>query len=207
MATHMGFLSSLLYLEYGKQEIIYTMKLQAFIKNGGENEYEFLKELLDELNNNRTVKLEKDIIIEEIKRKKFTRVPFDNKNETHLSYLEMLLRQRQDKQYEQIWREENLLSFLKIKLDRLPKSKEAKKNLYEGKPFNISERYKILNELTGIDLKIEQMGNTTSGERDMLLANILGCDQQVARGLRNGTQQKRTRVDEKRVAEYLKTFQ
>jgi hypothetical protein len=103
--------------------------------------------------------------------------------------------------------EENYLKLARIKFDRLPKSNTTKKNLVKGKPFNISERYKILNELTGIDTKIEQMDRASSKERDVLLAQILGCGEQTARELRNGTQQKRNKIDEERILNYLKTFQ
>ncbi|WP_198151422.1 hypothetical protein, partial [Formosa algae] len=48
--------------------------------------------------------------------------------------------------------------------------------------------------------------NISQTEKHILMAHILGCSQQVARELFNGTQQKRTPVREEIINKYLDTL-
>ena len=82
-----------------------------------------------------------------------------------------------------------------------------KKNnlLIGGKKPNYSERYKIANDTLGLFTNINNR-NISQTEKHILLAHILGCSQQVARELFNGTQQKRTPVREDMINKYLDTL-
>jgi hypothetical protein len=84
---------------------------------------------------------------------------------------------------------------------------EIKKDnlLIGGKKPNISERYKIVNELLGVKGIIDKK-NISFTEKNILLAHILGCSQQVARELFNGTQEKRTPIREDLINSYLDKF-
>ena len=102
-------------------------------------------------------------------------------------------------------KEESHLSLLQIKLERLPKTKERNPLLYKGKKFNIVERYSITQKLLDIDSKIRKLTKYQK-DKSILLANIMDCNEQTARELLNGTQQKRTSFNESLVNEYLKTL-
>lgn len=125
--------------------------------------------------------------------------PYENIEEWILAELE------KRKEPKSTRKETDLLKLIKIKLDRLPKTKEIKPLLFKGKKFNISERFSITNSLFDVDIRIRKL-NITDKDKSILLANILGCHEQTARELLNGTQQKRTPVNEDFVNEYLKTL-
>lgn len=82
-----------------------------------------------------------------------------------------------------------------------------KKNtlLINGKKPNISERYAIANEVFNIYDTINKM-NILNTEKHILLAHLLGCNQQTARELFNGTQLKRTPIREDLIKSYLDTL-
>ncbi len=102
------------------------------------------------------------------------------------------------------------LDDLNIKSFRLNLTKQnqafgdKKKNslLINGKKPNISERYKIANEIFNIYETINKM-KISATEKHILLAHILGCNQQTARELYNGTQLKRTPIREDIIKKYL----
>lgn len=75
--------------------------------------------------------------------------------------------------------------------------------LINGFKPNISERYKIADEVLNLYENINSK-NISATEKHILLAHILGCSQQVARELFNGTQVKRTPIRENLINEYLK---
>ena len=77
--------------------------------------------------------------------------------------------------------------------------------LIAGKKPNYSERYKIANDTLGLYVNINNR-NISQTDKHILLAHILGCSQQVARELFNGTQQKRTPVREDMINKYLDTL-
>ena len=84
------------------------------------------------------------------------------------------------------------------------KPKPSKNNLLiDGKKPNISERYKIADETLNL-FEVINKKNISATEKHILLAHILGCSQQVARELFNGTQHKRTPVRENLINDYLK---
>ena len=87
-------------------------------------------------------------------------------------------------------------------------SKDRKKSnlLISGKIPNISERYKIANEILDVYKTINEK-NISATEKHILLAHILGCSQQVARELFNGTQQKRTPTRDEVINPYLKKLE
>lgn len=97
------------------------------------------------------------------------------------------------------------LKLINIRLDRLPKIKTSKSNLIFGKKLNISERYKIANEIFNLE-SIIQRKNISATEKHKLLALIMGCNQQTARELFNGTQIKRTPIRENIVNKYLNSL-
>ncbi len=100
---------------------------------------------------------------------------------------------------------EDLVFDYETRLSRFPKEankKEVKSLLVSGKKLNISERYKIANEVTGLYNSINKK-NITATDKHVLLAHIMGCSQQVARELFNGTQIKRTPIREEVVNPYL----
>ena len=80
-----------------------------------------------------------------------------------------------------------------------------KKNnlLIDGKKPNISERYRIADETLNLFDTINKK-NISATDKHILLAHILGCSQQTARELFNGTQLKRTPVREELINDYLK---
>lgn len=65
-------------------------------------------------------------------------------------------------------------------------TKPNKSLLFEGKDLNLSERFKIANEVLGIDKKIRTL-NIPDLKKYQLLAYILGCDKDNARNLMNGS--------------------
>lgn len=67
-----------------------------------------------------------------------------------------------------------------------PKPKTNKSLLFNGKELNLSERFKIANEVLGIDNKIRKL-KIADLEKYQLLAYILGCDKDNARNLMNGS--------------------
>lgn len=75
--------------------------------------------------------------------------------------------------------------------------------LIGGKKPNISERYKIADDTLNLFDTINKK-NISATDKHILLAHILGCSQQVARELFNGTQHKRTPVRENLINDYLK---
>jgi len=106
----------------------------------------------------------------------------------------------------------NHLRIKLLELERLFPELTPKKNIIEkpnlfigGKKPNYSERYKIANDTLGLFTNINNR-NISQTEKHILLAHILGCSQQVARELFNGTQQKRTPVREDMINKYLDTL-
>lgn len=87
-----------------------------------------------------------------------------------------------------------ILSFLNDKREQLitqplqltTKTKTNKSLLFNGSQLNLSERFKIANEVLNIDNKIRTL-NISELEKYQLLAYILGCDKDNARNLMNGT--------------------
>lgn len=77
--------------------------------------------------------------------------------------------------------------------------------LVGSKKLNYSERYKIANDTLGLYNNISNR-NISQTAKHILLAHILGCSQQVARELFNGTQQKRTPAREDIINKYLDTL-
>jgi hypothetical protein len=80
--------------------------------------------------------------------------------------------------------------------------KESKKLLINGKKINIVGRYHIAKEVLDI-YKIIDRKNISQTEKHDLLAHIMGCNQQTARELWNGTQLKRTKLNEDIINPYL----
>ena len=64
--------------------------------------------------------------------------------------------------------------------------------MFEGSQLNLSERFKIANEVLGIDAKIRTL-KIPDLEKYQLLAYILGCDKDNARNLMNGTYKSKDR--------------
>ena len=95
-----------------------------------------------------------------------------------------------------------------VKAKIFPKEKEViaiKKTpnlLIEGKKLNIVERYHVANKILDIYKKINSK-NIPAKEKHKLLALIMGCSEQTGRELFNGTQAKRTRINENIVNPYL----
>ena len=93
------------------------------------------------------------------------------------------------------------VDFKKIISDRV----YTKKNnplLISGKKPNISERYKIANEVFGLYETLNKK-NVSATEKHILLAHVMGCAEQTARELFNGTQVKRTSIREDIINRYL----
>lgn len=105
-------------------------------------------------------------------------------------------------------------------LDKIYELKEARKNhhqlpiieenqskspLLNGKKLNLSERYKIACEICNIYETINKK-NISSTQKHLLLAFIMGCSQQVARELFNGTQVKRTPIRDEIINPYLESL-
>ncbi len=87
----------------------------------------------------------------------------------------------------------NIYRFIKLIKSKLepvtstiqPQLKQNKSLMFEGSNLNLSERFKIANEVLGIDKKIRTL-NIQDLEKYQLLAYILGCDKDNARNLMNG---------------------
>lgn len=62
---------------------------------------------------------------------------------------------------------------------------QNKSLLFDGKPLNLLERFKIADKVLGIDQKIRTL-NIGDLQKYQLLAYILGCDKDNARNLMNG---------------------
>jgi hypothetical protein len=78
-------------------------------------------------------------------------------------------------------------------LQRLSSKPKTNKSLiFEGSPLNLSERFKIANEVLGIDKKIRTL-NIPDLEKYQLLAYILGIDKDNARNLMNGSYKSKDR--------------
>lgn len=84
----------------------------------------------------------------------------------------------------------------------IKKSNVTKPLLINGKKPNMVDRYHIANEVLDI-YKVIDKKNISQTEKHDLLAHILGCNQQIARELWNGTQQKRTKFNEDIIIPYL----
>lgn len=65
-------------------------------------------------------------------------------------------------------------------------TKQTKSLLLDGSQLNLSERYKIANEVLDIETKIRTL-KIADLEKYQLLAYILGCDKDNARNIMNGT--------------------
>lgn len=98
------------------------------------------------------------------------------------------------KKYERSF--DKILDFLTTKKAELEVSKiqifkntettiQNKSLLFDGKPLNLLERFKIADKVLGIDTKIRTL-NIADLEKYQLLAYILGCDKDIARNLMNG---------------------
>lgn len=96
-----------------------------------------------------------------------------------------------------------IISFLenkKTELETKPQTVSAPENkqktnkslLFKGEKLNLSERFKIANEVLGIDKKIRTL-NIQDLEKYQLLAYILGCDKDNARNLMNGSYRSKDR--------------
>jgi len=83
--------------------------------------------------------------------------------------------------------------------------KKVKPLLIDGKIPNTTERYKIADEVFNIYDTINQK-NISATEKHILLAHLMGCSQQTARELFNGTQIKRTPIRDEVVTYYLNTL-
>ena len=71
------------------------------------------------------------------------------------------------------------------------KNRIAQSLMVNGKPLNLVERYIIASKSLGLDRALNDI-NRSATEKHKLLAVLLGCGEQTARELYNGTQQKRT---------------
>ena len=89
-------------------------------------------------------------------------------------------------------------------LNREKTSKNTTKNnlLLKGKKLNISERYEIANKIFNV-YETANKKNISQTEKHILIAHLLGCNQQTARELFNGTQVKRTPIREDILNSYL----
>ena len=82
-------------------------------------------------------------------------------------------------------------------------AKETKSPLLiEGKAPNILERYTMANELFDIGGVLSKL-NTTSKDKSVLLAQIMGCSKQVARELMNGTYVGRAKIRTETINKYI----
>lgn len=95
-----------------------------------------------------------------------------------------------------------ILDNQKVEFNKTTNKKKNTKLLIEGKVPNVSERYKIANETCDIYNAINKK-NISAAEKHKLLAHIMGCSQQVARELFNGTQTKRTPIRDEVLNPYL----
>lgn len=98
---------------------------------------------------------------------------------------------------------------LKIQLSRLKpiisnNEIAKKKSLVRGKQLNLADKYHLANEVFGIDKTLRKLDHLSDTEKHILLSQILGCNQQTARELYNGTIYKRTQIQENIVIPYLK---
>lgn len=82
--------------------------------------------------------------------------------------------------------------------------KTNKKNLINGKQLNLADKYYLANEVFGIGTTLRDLDHLSDAERHIFLSHILGCNQQTARELYNGTIHKRTQIQEDIVNPYLK---
>ncbi len=80
-----------------------------------------------------------------------------------------------------------------------------KNNLVGGKKLNYADKYMIISELFGVNDKLRDL-NIKDTRKHILLSQILGCNQQTARELYNGTIYRRTRVQEDIVLPYLESI-
>jgi hypothetical protein len=90
-----------------------------------------------------------------------------------------------------------ILEFLTIKKAELEVSRiqifknteatiQSKSLLFDGKPLNLLERFKIANKVLDIDKKIRTL-NIADLQKYQLLAYVLGCNKDNARDLMNGS--------------------
>jgi hypothetical protein len=96
---------------------------------------------------------------------------------------------------------QNLLSNSQTQISR----KKENSLLIGGKKPNISERFYIANKVFNIEGVINQK-NILQEDKSILLAQILGCSQQTARELLNGTQQLRTPINKEIIKPYLESL-
>jgi hypothetical protein len=90
------------------------------------------------------------------------------------------------------------------KLRTIPKEdRNTKGNLLEGKKINLSERYRIANEMFNLDKTIRTL-NIQDKEKYKLLAIILDCNETNARLIMNGNYQGKIRED--LIHKYLKSL-
>jgi hypothetical protein len=71
-------------------------------------------------------------------------------------------------------------------INLLKEKKQSKSLLFNGKPLNLKERYKIATEVLNTDKTIRTL-NVTDTEKYKLLSYILGCNETNARHLMNGS--------------------
>jgi len=81
---------------------------------------------------------------------------------------------------------------IKTETPIITKPKANKSLLFNGSNLNLSERFKIANEVLNIDNKIRTL-NIQDLEKYQLLAYILGCDKDNARNLMNGSYRSKDR--------------
>ncbi|PBJ11522.1 hypothetical protein [Flavobacterium sp. ACN6] len=163
---------------------IYEIQLRSFLyKNKEKKEIDFIiyeieirEKYLEEVNK----KTDDDFRTEIEKEYEGVEKKMDEK------HMEYLLNVKKERLKETIRFTNNELFSLGIYKDRLNQSKTKNTDLlHEGKKLNLSERYKILNKLTGIDKEIRKL-NIGDLKKYEYLAIVLDCHPDSARDLMNG---------------------
>lgn len=173
-------------------EINYSSTIQQ-MKEGGVSEIEFLDYLINSY----------EKILESI-------ICNANKDESDITDKQLLSYRKsieELKHRKSVLLDQKLIN-QKIELLTSQNKKPRKLNdnlLIDSKIINISERYRIANEVCDLRKNID-IKNISATEKHILLAHIIGCTQQVARELFNGTQQKRTPVRDDLINKYLKNL-
>lgn len=189
-----------------KWEEVYSSRLIGFLlKNDSATELDFIELLIENHDVLKTKRLTDDELVKKIKDVVF-RNKFDELDEFHLSGLEHQLSRYRAKQEKEIRIEERFAIFLRSKKMRLGgTTKKANRNTFEGKKFNISERYELFRKVFKGEKKLRRL-NCSAEDKHTLLALIFDCNKQTARELFNGTQQKRTKVREDLLNRYINSL-
>lgn len=122
----------------------------------------------------------------------------------HRKHLKELKKEKVTRKHPQAWKDfaikdqrrylqfiEGKLEVAEIKNENNKPDKSPKSILIDGKKPNIEERYYIACKIFNID-EVIRSKNILQSKKDILLATLLGINQQTARELNNGTYQKRT---------------